>query len=81
MDSIRNEKQKVLEALEKLTGHFKIMLFGQYAEGFIDGKVQGYRSEEKVDAKSETETFVALKLQMKIFAGQERLFIFAQENV
>ncbi|HOF12477.1 MAG TPA: glucose-6-phosphate dehydrogenase [Treponemataceae bacterium] len=70
MDSIRNEKQKVLEALEKIDETFleNNVVFGQYAEGFIDGKkVQGYRSEEKVDAKSETETFVALKLQIENF--------------
>jgi glucose-6-phosphate 1-dehydrogenase len=38
---------------------------GQYAEGAINGQpVAGYRAEEKVDPKSMTETFVALRLNM-----------------
>src|SRR5437667_2788774 len=38
---------------------------GQYAEGAINGKpVPAYRKEEKVDSKSTTVTFVALKLNI-----------------
>jgi glucose-6-phosphate 1-dehydrogenase len=38
---------------------------GQYAEGAINGKsVPAYRKEEKVDPKSMTDTFVALKLNI-----------------
>lgn len=70
MDSIRNEKQKVLEAIEKIDESFleNNVVFGQYGEGFIDGKkVKGYREEEKVHPESDTETFVALKLQIENF--------------
>ncbi|OJF75787.1 MAG: glucose-6-phosphate dehydrogenase [Treponema sp. CETP13] len=70
MDSIRNEKQKVLESIEDITSDFlkKNVVFGQYDEGIIkDKKVCGYRQEENVDPLSETETFVALKIHINNF--------------
>ncbi len=64
-DSIRDEKVKVVRSLRR----FKSdevgceVVRGQYAEGAIAGKtVEAYRAEKNVDSKSQTETFVALRL-------------------
>jgi glucose-6-phosphate 1-dehydrogenase len=69
-DSIRTEKQKVLEAIEEITPEFlrDNVVFGQYGPGIIDGSpVIGYREELNVPKDSGTETFVALKLHVKNF--------------
>jgi glucose-6-phosphate 1-dehydrogenase len=69
-DSIRTEKLKVIQALEEMTPELlrDNVVFGQYGKGFIDGQpVQAYRDEEKVDNDSNTETYVALKLQINNF--------------
>ncbi|MBH1942365.1 glucose-6-phosphate dehydrogenase [Mobilitalea sibirica] len=69
-DSIRTEKQKVIEAIEEITPEFlrDNVVFGQYGKGVIDGTpVVGYREEENVPANSNTETFVALKLHINNF--------------
>lgn len=69
-DSIRTEKQKVLEAIEEITPAFlrNNVVFGQYGKGVIDGTpVPGYREEPNVPADSNTETFVALKLHINNF--------------
>ncbi len=69
-DSIRTEKQKVLEAIEEITPEFlkNNVVFGQYGPGLIDGiPVSGYREEQNVPADSQTETFVALKLHINNF--------------
>jgi glucose-6-phosphate 1-dehydrogenase len=69
-DSIRTEKQKVLEAIEEITPEFlkNNVVFGQYGAGVIDGSpVVGYREELHVPDNSETETFVALKLHINNF--------------
>ncbi len=66
-NSIRDEKLKVVRALRRLAGEEVAanVIRGQYAEGSIDGQtVQPYRKEEKVDPKSDTETFVALRLHI-----------------
>lgn len=63
-DSVRDEKVKVVRSLRPLTdaGVAENVVRGQYAEGSVNGKtVPGYRSEERVNPKSETETFVALR--------------------
>ncbi len=64
-DSIRDEKVKVVRSIR----HFeedeigREVVRGQYGKGAIAGKpVQAYRAEEKVGPKSQTETFVALRL-------------------
>ena len=61
-DSVRNEKTKVLHsvhAVDPLTDSVR----AQYSPGALDGKKHaGYRQENGVDAKSQTETYVALKL-------------------
>jgi glucose-6-phosphate 1-dehydrogenase len=66
-DSVRDEKVKVVRALRRM-GEKQVaidVVRGQYAEGAINGQtVAGYRAEEKVDPKSMTETFVALRLNM-----------------
>ena len=66
-DSIRDEKVKVVKSLR----HFATdqiaanVVRGQYGEGAINGKpVPAYRSEEKVNPESSTETFVALRLNI-----------------
>lgn len=70
MDSIRTEKQKVLEAIEDITPEFlkNNVIFGQYGPGVIDGgEVPGYREEANVPKQSDTETFVAMKLHINNF--------------
>lgn len=70
MDSIRSEKQKVLEAIEDITPEFlkNNVVFGQYGRGLIEGKdVPAYREEKNVPGNSETETFVAMKLYINNF--------------
>ncbi len=59
-DAIRNEKVKVLHALE-LIGFVR----GQYASGTIDGtRVPGYTSEDGVSPESRAETFVAAEFRV-----------------
>lgn len=70
MDAIRTEKLKVIQAIEEFNADLlrENVVFGQYDKGIIDGKeVVTYRNEERVDPKSNTETFVALKLQVNNF--------------
>jgi glucose-6-phosphate 1-dehydrogenase len=60
-ESVRNEKVKVLRALQ--TPGPKHIVRGQYGPGFVEGEeVQGYRQEEGVASDSITETYVAAKL-------------------
>ncbi|MDF2541202.1 MAG: glucose-6-phosphate dehydrogenase [Herbinix sp.] len=69
-DSIRTEKQKVIEAIEEITPEFlrDNVVFGQYGKGMIDGiPVPAYREEENVPSNSTTETFVAVKLHINNF--------------
>lgn len=61
---VRNEKVKIFEALcpIDLDNIEKYVIRGQYTSTKInDKKISGYRDEEKVDPKSKTETYVALK--------------------
>jgi glucose-6-phosphate 1-dehydrogenase len=64
-ESIRDEKVKVLKALqplELLKDHGDAVR-AQYREGLIEGeRVKAYRSEPDVPAKSTTETYAALRL-------------------
>lgn len=69
-ESIRTEKQKVLQAIETITPEYlrDNVVFGQYGKGMIDGTpVVGYREEENVPKNSMTETFVAVKLHVNNF--------------
>ncbi len=66
--SIRDEKVKVLRALDPLTRKevSQLTVRGQYGVGSApDGAtVKGYRQEEGVNPKSTTESYVALRLQI-----------------
>ena len=66
-DEVRNKQAEVLHAIQPLGPEevLTCMVRGQYGEGTIDGqRVAGYRSEPDVAPGSNTETFVALKLQI-----------------
>jgi len=66
-DSIRDEKVKVVRSLRRyrVDEIVKLVVRGQYTSGAINAEnVPGYREEEKVDPKSETETYVALRLSI-----------------
>jgi glucose-6-phosphate 1-dehydrogenase len=61
--AIRNEKIKVLSQVVPVLQ--EDVIFGQYAPGEMDGgTVIGYREEAGIATKSNTETFVALKLEI-----------------
>lgn len=64
-DAVRDEQVKILKAIQPLSPErvLKDTVRGQYGEGIVDGKpAAAYRDEEHVDPKSETPTFVAMKL-------------------
>jgi glucose-6-phosphate 1-dehydrogenase len=62
-DAIRYEKIKVLRSIHEV--HAEDVVRGRYAAGRIDGHtVAGYLDEPGVAADSNTETFVALKLEI-----------------
>jgi glucose-6-phosphate 1-dehydrogenase len=66
-DSVRDEKVKVIRALRPITGDAvaRDVVRGQYTAGAINGEnVPGYRQEERLDPKSTTETYVALKVNI-----------------
>jgi len=66
-DQVRNKQAEVLHAIQPLNPEdvLKNMVRGQYGGGNVDGqRVAGYRSEPDVAHDSNTETFVALKLQI-----------------
>ncbi len=66
-DAIRDEKLKVLRSLKPWTQESlaQDVIRGQYANGTSGGtKVPGYREETGVDARSNTETFVALRTEI-----------------
>ncbi len=66
-DQVRNKQAEVLHAIQPLNPEdvLKNMVRGQYGGGTIDAqRVAGYRSEPDVAHDSNTETFVALKLQI-----------------
>jgi len=69
-DSIRNEKVKVLQSIVRFDPTDVVR--GQYTAGTVDGTaVPGYRQEPGVDPKSETETFVALRLKIANWRWQD----------
>ncbi|BAY49956.1 glucose-6-phosphate 1-dehydrogenase (plasmid) [Scytonema sp. HK-05] len=64
-DAVRDEKSKLLKAIQPLTPEdvLKYTVRGQYGEGAINEKpVPAYRSEPRVASDSTTETYAALKL-------------------
>jgi glucose-6-phosphate 1-dehydrogenase len=63
-EAVRNEKLKVLKALA--TPDPQAVVRGQYGPGYIEGRpVPGYREEPGVRPDSETETFVAARLEVE----------------
>jgi glucose-6-phosphate 1-dehydrogenase len=61
--SVRLEKLKVWQAIPTIP--ITNVVRGQYGPGTIDGKdVAGYRSEERVDPNSGTETYAGVKLEI-----------------
>lgn len=67
-DAVRDEKVKVIKALKPIEGsdiHDKVIR-GQYSEGVSEGTiVPSYRDETGVDDQSNTETFVAMKVEIE----------------
>ena len=67
-DAVRDEKVKVIKALRPIEGKdiFDKVIRGQYGPGVSEGlPVSGYRDEEGVDTQSQTETFVAMKVEVE----------------
>jgi glucose-6-phosphate 1-dehydrogenase len=67
-DAVRDEKVKVIKALRPIEGQDIInkVIRGQYNQGFSNGQsVPSYRYEEGVDSQSQTETFVAMKVEIE----------------
>ena len=66
-DGIRDEKVKALRAVDILTPEQVAtdVVRGRYVSGWIDGQAaSGYREEEGVDPRSQTETYVAMRLEV-----------------
>jgi glucose-6-phosphate 1-dehydrogenase len=66
-DALRDEKVKVLRAIEPMTPERVAarVVRGQYGPGWVAGEpVPGYRDEPEVDPASETETYVAARLEI-----------------
>jgi glucose-6-phosphate 1-dehydrogenase len=60
---VRDEKNKVLQAIHPIDRVVDVAVRGQYGPGFVDGKaVPGYRAEKGVAPDSRTDTYAALKL-------------------
>ena len=63
-DAVRYEKVKVWRAIKPVDCASTVR--GQYGSGTVDGKqVKGYREEDRVDPRSNTETFAAIKLEIE----------------
>ena len=63
-DALRDEKVKVLRAIEPMTPRDveESVVRGQYGSGWVLGEaVAGYREEPEVDPESETETYLAAR--------------------
>jgi len=62
--AVRSEKLKVFRAIKQI--HFADTVRGQYGPGIVDGKpVPGYREEDRVHPRSQTETYAALRLEIE----------------
>jgi glucose-6-phosphate 1-dehydrogenase len=63
-DAVRAEKVKVWKAITPI--HSADTVRGQYGPGMVDGKaVPGYRQEDRVHPRSQTETYAALRLEIE----------------
>src|SRR5713101_4810169 len=66
-DEVRNKQAEILHAIQPLTPEEVLTnaVRGQYGPGEVNGKqLPGYRDEPDVNPQSNTDTFVALKLQV-----------------
>src|SRR5215211_2832352 len=73
-DAIRNEKLKVLKGIA--TPDPQLVVRGQYGPGFIEGEpAPGCREEPGVAPDSETETFVAARLEVENWRWADTPFI------
>jgi len=66
-DMIRDEKVKVLKALQPIQGerHNTHVVRGRYTKGLIEGHaIPGYMEEDSANPQSKTETFVAIKAEI-----------------
>jgi glucose-6-phosphate 1-dehydrogenase len=62
--AVRAEKIKVYRAIKPI--HIADTVRGQYGPGMADGKaVPGYRQEDRVHPRSQTETYAALRLEIE----------------
>jgi glucose-6-phosphate 1-dehydrogenase len=62
--AMRRERVKVWRSIQPI--HLEASVRGQYGPGKIGGQqVKGYREEDRVDPKSTTETYAALKLNIE----------------
>jgi glucose-6-phosphate 1-dehydrogenase len=62
--AVRAEKVKVWKAIQPI--HPADTVRGQYGPGIVDGKhVVGYRQEDRVHPRSQTETYVALRVEIE----------------
>ncbi len=62
--AVRAEKIKVYRAIKPI--HFADTVRGQYGAGIVDGKpVVGYREEDRVHPRSQTETYAALRVEIE----------------
>jgi glucose-6-phosphate 1-dehydrogenase len=63
-DAVRAEKVKVWKAVQPI--HSADTVRGQYGPGVVEGKpVVGYRQEDRVHPRSQTETYAALRLEIE----------------
>ena len=63
-EAVRAEKVKVWRSIQPI--HPADTIRGQYGPGNVDGKpVIGYRQEERVHPRSQTETYAALRLEIE----------------
>ena len=62
--AVRAEKVKVWKAIQPI--HPADTVRGQYGPGIVDGKqVPGYRQEDRVHPRSQTETYAALRVEIE----------------
>ncbi len=73
-DAVRHEKVKVLRSISPISPDD--VVYGQYMRGAVEGReVEGYLEEERVSKDSQTETYVALKLNISNWRWQGVPFI------
>ncbi len=68
VEQIRNQKSRVLKSVKKISGKHAswVAVKGQYAGGVVNGRdVASYLDEPEVSKNSKTETYAALKLEIK----------------